>query len=94
MFSASGVTDHYAIDDQHALALTRNIVANLNLEKVSQVATKQQVPDPPLFPADQLYGIVGANLKKSFDIREVIFNFIKICTYRINQNVNDITSVR
>lgn len=77
--STSGVTDHYAIDDQHALFLTRRIVSNLNHERdtpaISRVATAF-APEEPLYPADELYGIVGDNLKRTFDVREVIARIV------------------
>jgi 3-methylcrotonyl-CoA carboxylase beta subunit len=64
------VTDHYAVDDEHALYLTRQIVKNINRRKVPE--TTSVISDPPVHPLDDLYGIVGGNLKRSFDIREVI----------------------
>lgn len=64
------MTDHYAMDDEHALYLTRQIVKNLNRCKVLETTSRS--PDPPVHPLDDLYGIVGGNIKKSFDIREVI----------------------
>jgi 3-methylcrotonyl-CoA carboxylase beta subunit len=64
------VTDHYAVDDEHSLNLTRQILKNLNRHKVPQTTTSS--PDPPVHSLDDLYGIVGGNLKRSFDIREVI----------------------
>lgn len=64
------MTDHFAVDDEHALYLTRQIMKNLNRQKVPQ--TTASFPDPPIHPLDDLYGIVGGNLKRSFDIREVI----------------------
>ncbi|KAK3539017.1 hypothetical protein QTP86_023621 [Hemibagrus guttatus] len=66
----SGVTDHYALDDNHALHLARKAVRNLNYQKKLDVTVEP--PEAPLFPADELYGIVGDNLKRNFDIREVI----------------------
>jgi len=66
----SGVTDHYAVDDEHALYLTRQIVKNLNRHKVPEMTAV--LPEPPIHPLDDLYGIAGGNLKRSFDIREVI----------------------
>ncbi|CAH0392676.1 unnamed protein product [Bemisia tabaci] len=71
--SITGVTDHYALNDHHALSITRNIVSQL--EPPSETRQSTDVA-PPLYPADQLYGIVGTNLKKSFDIREVIARFV------------------
>ncbi|XP_053331455.1 methylcrotonoyl-CoA carboxylase beta chain, mitochondrial [Spea bombifrons] len=70
----SGVTDHYALDDSHALHLARKAVRNLNYKKKLDVTIEE--PEDPLFPADELYGIVGANLKKSFDVREVIARIV------------------
>ncbi|KAG5454322.1 Methylcrotonoyl-CoA carboxylase beta chain, mitochondrial [Clonorchis sinensis] len=70
----SGVTDHYALDDEHALHLARNVVANLNRTKVCPVAMVP--PEPPLYPAEELYGIVGANLRRTYDIREVIARLV------------------
>ncbi|XP_067003338.2 methylcrotonoyl-CoA carboxylase beta chain, mitochondrial isoform X2 [Anabrus simplex] len=72
--STSGVTDYYALNDQHALHLTRRIVKNLNRHKTQNVTVVQ--PQEPKYPADELYGIVGANLKRSFDIREVIARIV------------------
>uniref|UniRef100_A0A672SW46 methylcrotonoyl-CoA carboxylase n=1 Tax=Sinocyclocheilus grahami TaxID=75366 RepID=A0A672SW46_SINGR len=64
----SGVTDHYALDDNHALHLARKAVRSLNYKKNLDVTV--ETPEAPLFPADELYGIVGDNLKRNFDIRE------------------------
>ncbi|XP_065574772.1 methylcrotonoyl-CoA carboxylase beta chain, mitochondrial-like isoform X2 [Artemia franciscana] len=68
--SKSGVTDYFAIDDQHALQLGRNIVKNFNYKKAMSLAIR--TPEEPLYDGDELYGIVGSNLKKTFDVREVI----------------------
>uniref|UniRef100_A0A9J8CXJ5 methylcrotonoyl-CoA carboxylase n=2 Tax=Cyprinus carpio TaxID=7962 RepID=A0A9J8CXJ5_CYPCA len=70
----SGVTDHYALDDNHALHLARKAVRSLNYKKNLDVTVEP--PEAPLFPADELYGIVGDNLKRNFDIREVISRIV------------------
>ncbi|XP_037004954.2 methylcrotonoyl-CoA carboxylase beta chain, mitochondrial [Artibeus jamaicensis] len=70
----SGVSDYYALDDNHALHLARKIVRNLNYQKKMDVTIEPS--EDPLFPADELYGIVGANLKRSFDVREVIARIV------------------
>ncbi|XP_004678280.1 PREDICTED: methylcrotonoyl-CoA carboxylase beta chain, mitochondrial [Condylura cristata] len=70
----SGVSDYYALDDNHALHLTRKIVRNLNYQKKLDVTIEPS--EDPLFPADELYGIVGANLKRTFDVREVIARIV------------------
>ena len=66
----SGVTDHYAVDDEHAIYLARQILKNLNRRKVPEMTVVS--PEPPVHPLDDIYGIVGGNIKRSFDIREVI----------------------
>lgn len=70
----SGVTDHYAIDDEHALFLTRRIVSNLNITKQSQLNRIQS--EEPLYSADEIYGIVSENLMKTYDVREVIARIV------------------
>ncbi|XP_066232792.1 methylcrotonoyl-CoA carboxylase beta chain, mitochondrial-like isoform X3 [Saccopteryx leptura] len=72
----SGVSDYYALDDNHALHLTRKIVRSLNYQKKLDVTIEPS--EDPLFPADELYGIVGANLKRNFDVREGA-HFIQLC---------------
>lgn len=66
----SGVADHYAENDQHALQIARTCVANLNRKKEININIKPSVE--PLYPAEELYGIVGTDLKKPFDVRDVI----------------------
>ena len=72
--AVSGVADHYAEDDAHALQIARNIVGHLNRRKQLPVATRQ--PREPLYPADELYGIVPADTRRPFDIREVIARLV------------------
>ena len=66
----SGVADHYANDDPHALELTRRIVSHLNLKK--EVRLELREPREPLYDAAELHGVVPADTRKSFDVREVI----------------------
>ncbi|MCP8939034.1 methylcrotonoyl-CoA carboxylase [Alsobacter sp. SYSU M60028] len=66
----SGVADHYAADDAHALAIARRIVVNLNSVKRPDIAMAEP-EDPLLDPAD-LEALVPVDLKKQYDIREVI----------------------
>lgn len=72
--SRSGVTDHYALDDEHALHLARRVITNLNYTKRPDVALQE--PEDPVYSADDLYGIVGEDLKKTFDVREVIARLV------------------
>ena len=70
----SGVADHYADSDEHALALARRSVANLNWRKLGQL--QQRTPLAPLYGTDELYGIVPADAKQPFDVREVIARLV------------------
>ncbi len=66
----SGITDHCADDDEHALAMIRDIVATLNRPKRLDVEIRE--PREPLYEADEIYGIVPTGLRQSYDVREVI----------------------
>ncbi len=66
----SGVADHYALDDPHALSLVRKIVSNLNYRKSVDVQT--QAPRDPLYPAEEIYGVIPSDARKPYDVREVI----------------------
>lgn len=68
----SGVTDHYAQDDEHALHLARNVVANLNWNNEQRTRIYAPTVEEPVHNIDDLHGIVGANIQRPFDIREVI----------------------
>jgi len=68
--SVSGVADHFAEDDRHALQIARDIAAHFNRGKVLPVTV--QPAREPLFPAEELYGIVPKDTRRPFDIREVI----------------------
>jgi len=72
--SVSGVTDYYAYNDEHGLALARQIVAGLG-DNLNADFSAYPVEEP-LYPADELYGIVGTNLKKTFDVREIIARIV------------------
>ena len=66
----SGVTDHYAMDDAHALATARRIVAHLNRPKTISLQIAE--PEEPRYDAAELHGIVPTDPRKPFDVREVI----------------------
>ena len=66
----SGVTDHYATDDAHALRIARRIVSNLNHVKRPQVEIRQ--PAEPLLDPSEIHGVVPADPRKPYDVREVI----------------------
>ena len=70
----SGVADHYAMNDAHALAIARTIVGNLN--RVKRVTTVLREPREPLYPAEELRGVIPADTRKPYDVREVIARFV------------------
>jgi len=66
----SGVTDHYAVDDKHALGITRTIISHINKQKYMPWDVKK--PVEPLYPKEDLYGVIPTDSRKPFDIREII----------------------
>jgi 3-methylcrotonyl-CoA carboxylase beta subunit len=70
----SGVADHLALNDAHALAILRRIVANLNFSK--KVGLRIQEPREPLYPADEIYGVIPADGRKPYDVREIIARMV------------------
>ncbi|MFN0161968.1 MAG: carboxyl transferase domain-containing protein [Burkholderiales bacterium] len=70
----SGVTDHYALNDAHALQRARRIVASLNRRK--QLTLDVRPPRAPLYPLQDIYGAVNADLRKPYDVREVIARIV------------------
>ncbi len=66
----SGVTDHYATDDAHALGLARRIVGNLNRVKRPELTIRE--PIEPLYAAEEIYGLIPTDSRKPYDVREVI----------------------
>ncbi|NZA26072.1 methylcrotonoyl-CoA carboxylase [Luteimonas sp. SJ-92] len=72
--SVSGVADHFAEDDRHALQIARDIVGSLNRRKTVPVALREA--REPLYAAEELYGIVPKDTRRPFDIREVIARIV------------------
>ena len=70
----SGVTDHMADDDTHALALVRKIVANLNRPKTVGLETRD--PIDPLYAPEDIYGVVQSDIRKPYDVREIISRIV------------------
>lgn len=71
----SGVADHLAQNDRHALSIARRIVANLNRRKpLSQMDLAE--PVDPLYPAEDLYGVIPSDTRKPYDVREVIARLV------------------
>jgi acetyl-CoA carboxylase carboxyltransferase component len=71
----SGVADHYAEDDEHALAIARRILANV---PVLRPALPWEVTPPrePLYDPEDLYGLVPSDLRTAFDVRDVIARIV------------------
>lgn len=72
--STSGVTDHFAENDQHALQMARDIVAHLNRPEKQTPAL--QPPRPPRYDAEELFGVMPRDTRIPFDIREVIARIV------------------
>jgi 3-methylcrotonyl-CoA carboxylase beta subunit len=70
----SGVADHLAQNDAHALALARQAVASLNRSKRAYQTLR--TPTPPLYEASELYGVIPADTRKPYDVHEVIARII------------------
>jgi len=70
----SGVTDHYALDDRHALGIARRIVGNLNRTK--RVSLDLRSPCEPLYPAGEIYGVIPPDTRRPYEVREVIARLV------------------
>src|SRR5690606_874496 len=70
----SGVADHLAQNDAHALAIARRIVANLNRRKTPELDIAE--PVEPRYPASELYGVIPTDTRKPWDVREVIARIV------------------
>ncbi|KAF7975102.1 hypothetical protein HWV62_10377 [Athelia sp. TMB] len=79
--SESGVTDHLARDDEHAISIARGIVGDLGSAGFKNSPPKV-APEEPLYPASELHGIVGTDLRQSFDMRDVIARIVDGSRFR------------
>jgi 3-methylcrotonyl-CoA carboxylase beta subunit len=70
----SGVVDHIAENDAHALGITRDIVSKLNRKKIVDI--KLNKPIEPGYPEDELYGVLPKSLNQQYDIREIIMRIV------------------
>jgi len=70
----SGVADHYAENDTHALAIARRVVANLNRQK-SNPLVMQEVREP-LFDAEEIGGIIPVDRKRQYDVRDIVARIV------------------
>ncbi len=70
----SGVADHLAEDDEHAAAIVRQIIANLNREKRTPWTLTE--PEEPLYDPEEIYGVIPQDPRQSYDVREVIARIV------------------
>jgi len=70
----SGVTDHLANNDAHALAITRELVAALNRDKPAH--GESGAPVPPLYPAEEIYGLLPQDTRYPYEVREIIARLV------------------
>jgi acetyl-CoA carboxylase carboxyltransferase component len=70
----SGVADHYALNDDHALEITRNIIQCLEPSKKFDIGRVESVD--PAYDSNELYGIMPRDIRKQFDIREIIARIV------------------
>ena len=70
----SGVTDHYALNDMHALGLARNTAAHFNRVKQFVLQTRETIE--PAYAGEEIYGVIPDDTRKPFDVREVIARIV------------------
>jgi 3-methylcrotonyl-CoA carboxylase beta subunit len=70
----SGVSDHYALNDAHALSLARRVVANLN--RPAPQPLQRRAPVDPLYDPAEIYGLLPRDIRQSYDVREVIARLV------------------
>src|SRR6266581_851205 len=70
----SGVTDHYAVDDRHAIGIARHIVGNLNYVKQAPLAI--EMPLQPLYPVEEIFGIIPDDVRRPYEVREIIARIV------------------
>jgi len=70
----SGVTDHLAEDDEHALLITRQIVAHLNRKKFSPLQIAK--PEDPVYDPYEIYGVIPADPRKTYEVKEILARLV------------------
>lgn len=70
----SGVSDHYAQNDEHAIAMTRNIVENL--ERPNKFRLNVAEPEEPYYDPDEIFGVVPNDVRQTYDCREIIARIV------------------
>ncbi len=70
----SGVADHYALNDEHALQIARNIIENVDRPRKFQLDVDE--PEDPHYDPAEIYGVIPADIRKPYDVREVIARIV------------------
>jgi 3-methylcrotonyl-CoA carboxylase beta subunit len=70
----SGVVDHVATDDEHALSIVRTLVRNLGLRRGA--ALDLRAPEPPAYDPEELYGVIPPDVRSPYEVREVIARIV------------------
>jgi acetyl-CoA carboxylase carboxyltransferase component len=80
----SGVADHFAEDDNHAIQILREIVETLQRTSVPTFLSSLEVipPEEPLYPAEELYGVLPSNFREAYDVREIIARIVDGSRFR------------
>jgi 3-methylcrotonyl-CoA carboxylase beta subunit/propionyl-CoA carboxylase len=80
----SGVADHFAEDDDHAIQILRDIVESLPRQAFqrSNVLTDVLPPEEPLYPAEEIYGILPRSFRETYDVREIIARLVDGSRFR------------
>jgi acetyl-CoA carboxylase carboxyltransferase component len=80
----SGVADHFAEDDEHAIELLRGIVSTLQPSTVRTALSTLEVapPEDPLYPAEEIYGILPTTFRKTYDVHEIIARIVDGSKFR------------
>ena len=71
----SGVVDHLARDDSHALEIARNIISGTN-SQITKTGSILEEINPPLYSMNELYGILPSDSRQSYDVHEVIARLV------------------
>ena len=71
----SGVVDHLARDDSHALEIARNIISGTDIQTTKTGSILEEI-NPPLYSMNELYGILPSDSRQSYDVREVIARLV------------------
>ena len=80
----SGVADHFAEDDDHAIEILRSIVETLQGSKVEPFLSRLELaqPEEPLFPIEELYGILPSTFRETYDVHEIIARLVDGSRFR------------